>query len=217
MGSDGPESRDPERPVHTAQVSAFELARYPVTNALYAIYVREARATPPKRWIGGRIPLGLERHPVVSVSWEDATAFCAWLAARTTQPVRLPTEAEWEYACRAGTTGERYGEINLIAWYGENSNDQTHPVGEKMPNARDLHDMLGNVWEWCGDWWGSYAATDQVDPAGPSSGSGRVLRGGSWFSYARHVRAALRNLSSPDYRGADFGFRLARGQVRSSK
>ena len=105
---------------------------------------------------------------------------------------RLPTEAEWEYACRAGTTGDRYGNIDVIAWYYSNSGSTTHPVGQKQANAWGLFDTLGNVWEWCQDWYGDYSAGYQTDPTGPGSGSYRVDRGGSWCDDAR-LRALCRS------------------------
>ena len=124
---------------------------------------------------------------------------------------RLPTEAEWEYAARAGTTAARYcGEsescVRDIAWYSENAGSQTHPVGEKRANAWGLYDMLGNVWEWTGDWYGDY-------PMGPTAGTGRVARGGSWNSLARYARSAYRSGSGPGYRYVSFGFRLARSAL----
>ncbi len=123
---------------------------------------------------------------------------------------RLPTEAEWEYACRAGTTSATYGNLDDVAWYENNSGKETHPVGQKQPNAWGLYDMLGNVWEWCQDWYGGYPDGDVIDPVGPSSGSRRVIRGGSWYHFARDVRAARRILDAPGYRNNDLGFRLAR-------
>jgi len=120
---------------------------------------------------------------------------------------RLPTEAEWEYAARAGNKGERYGEVGDVAWYAGNSDSEIHPVGKKRANAWGLFDMLGNVWEWNGDWAGAYEGA--TDPVGPDSGSGRVYRGGCWSSAAGHARAANRGRSEPGFRGASLGFRLA--------
>jgi formylglycine-generating enzyme required for sulfatase activity len=123
---------------------------------------------------------------------------------------RLPTEAEWEYAARAGTTGERYGNLDDIAWYGGNSGRRTHAVGGKQANAWGLYDMLGNVWEWVYDWHGSYdtSVSPAIDPAGPSSGSYRVCRGGSWLNNASFVRAAQRSGSTPRYLLDHLGVRL---------
>ena len=121
---------------------------------------------------------------------------------------RLPTEAEWEYAARAGTTGSRYDTLDQVAWYDGNSGGEVHGVGELQANAWGLHDMLGNVWEWTHDWYGTYGST-VTDPAGASSGSYRVYRGGCWSSEARYVRAANRGSDGPGYR-LTRGFRLAR-------
>ena len=123
---------------------------------------------------------------------------------------RLPTEAEWEYAARAGTSGDRYSEdLDAIAWYEDNSGDRTHPVGQKAPNAWGLYDMLGNVWEWVEDRFGDYRGGSVKDPRGPKKGTTRVVRGGSWFLSARYYRASMRTNRFPG--SADFlGFRLLR-------
>jgi formylglycine-generating enzyme required for sulfatase activity len=169
---------------------------------------------------------------VEQVSWNDATAYCAALTQRervagrigTNVVYRLPTEAEWEYACRGWTStrfsyGDDPGYTNLTnyAWYGGNSGGTTHPVGQKLPNPWGLYDMHGNVWEWCQDWYGEYAGGIAVDPRGLDSGSFRVIRGGSWASrdvIAWNCRSAIRDLSSPDIWDYHFGFRvvLAPGQ-----
>ena len=145
------------------------------------------------------------------ISWEDVQEFIGKLNARSGgRPYRLPTEAEWEYAARAGTTEERYGDLDEIAWYDSNSGGTTHRVGEKAPNAWGLHDMLGNVWEWVQDWYGSYPGGSVTDPTGPGSGSFRVRRGGSWGLHARTCRSADRSRNSPGDRFYDLGFRLLR-------
>ncbi|MEW5936833.1 MAG: formylglycine-generating enzyme family protein, partial [Candidatus Thermoplasmatota archaeon] len=128
---------------------------------------------------------------------------------------RLPTEAEWEYACRAGSTtkychGDDEARLGEYAWYDANSNKKTHPVGIKRPNAWGLHDMHGNVWEWCEDWYGDYPSGEVSDPHGPSSGSGRVLRGGSWYRGAEDCSSALRAGRAPGLRSPALGLRLAR-------
>jgi len=129
---------------------------------------------------------------------------------------RLPTEAEWEYAYRAGTTtawynGDDESKVGDIAWFDENSSDTTHPVAQKQPNAWGLYDMAGNLWEWCWDWYGSYPGT-VTDPVGSTSGSYRVVRGGSWYHDASSTRAAYRYGIYPGYRSTAFGFRLARSR-----
>jgi len=149
--------------------------------------------------------------PVERVSWEDVQDFIQKLNKKLgIDSLRLPTEAEWEYACRAGTTGTRYGELHKIAWYNGNSDGKTHPVGTKAPNAWGLYDMLGNVWEWCQDWYGDYPSGSVAGPTGPSTGSGRVFRGGSWSNGTRYQRAAYRGSDSSGHRYHDLGFRLTR-------
>jgi len=128
---------------------------------------------------------------------------------------RLPTEAEWEYACRAGTSGPYAGSsLDSLGWYKDNSGGDNHDVGQKRANAWGLYDMHGNVWEWCSDWFDSdtYDAPSQTDPTGPSSGSDRVLRGGSWGSSAEYCRSAYRDYSDPTYRYSLNGFRLVLGR-----
>ena len=162
------------------------------------------------------------RCPVERVSWMDVQAFIGRLNARSGgERYRLPTEAEWEYAARAGTTTDTYAGdvavpmgndpvVNGIAWYDENSGGRTHPVGQKAPNGFGLHDMLGNVWEWVGDWGGRYPGGTVTDPAGPGSGSIRVNRGGGWNISARNCRSASRSRNSPGNRSNNLGFRLLR-------
>jgi formylglycine-generating enzyme required for sulfatase activity len=128
---------------------------------------------------------------------------------------RLPTEAEWEYACRAGSTtrfsfGDDEQRLGDYAWFEKNADGRTHPVGLKMPNAWGLYDMHGNVWEWCQDWYGEYPAGSVIDPAGPANGPGRVLRGGCILNASWNIRSALRSNDLPDFKDAVVGFRLAR-------
>lgn len=160
---------------------------------------------------------GPER-PVEMVSWDDCQEFCARLEALAPHiGMRLPSEAEWEYACRAGTSGPTYTDagnqaLEQIAWWSGNSEQQTHPVREKQPNAWGLHDMLGNVWEWCSDGQRTYNSESAVDPSGPIQDVHRVDRGGGWNDDAKDVRAAYRLADSPSLRERGLGFRLARGQ-----
>jgi formylglycine-generating enzyme required for sulfatase activity len=162
--------------------------------------------------------------PVENVTWEDAVAHAdARSRAEGLEPCyeggrfmglactgyRLPTEAEWEYAARAGASRATRRLVDDVGWYGGNSADRTHPVGQKAPNAWGLHDMLGNVREWTGDWYGAYGGA-VTDPEGPSSGVHRVFRGGGWDSHPRCLRAAFRHRSKPSYSDYGLGFRLAR-------
>ena len=146
------------------------------------------------------------------VSWDDVQEFVRRLNGQEgTGRYRLPTGAEWEYAARAGTSGDRYAaNLDAIAWYGKNSGDRTHPVGQKAPNAFGLHDMLGNVWEWVRDWYGRYPGGSVTDPRGPGSGSYRVFRGGGWVHVARGCRLAARVNGGPGERSSILGFRLLR-------
>jgi formylglycine-generating enzyme required for sulfatase activity len=158
-------------------------------------------------------------YPVERVSWEDAVEFCKKLSELPEEKTagrvyRLPTEAEWEYACRAGSKsaysfGADSTSLGDYAWFGENSGNQTHPVGEKKANAWGVYDMHGNVWEWCSDWYGEYPKGAVSDPSVPNEGSGRVLRGGGWRLGAARCRSANRNGGGPSGRSVDLGFRLA--------
>jgi formylglycine-generating enzyme required for sulfatase activity len=157
-----------------------------------------------------------EGYPVEQVSWDDCQEFIERLNQQTGQTkYRLPTEAEWEYACRAGSAtaysfGDEKKRLNEYSWYYGNSGGRSHPVGQKLSNPWGLHDMHGGVWEWCKDWYAPYPRWKAIDPEGPSSGSDRVLRGGSWFDGPRRCRSAFRSYFSPDFRCNFFGFRLAR-------
>jgi formylglycine-generating enzyme required for sulfatase activity len=157
-------------------------------------------------------------NPVETVSWNDAAEFCKKLSEKTRQAVRLPTEAEWEYACRAGTqTAFSFGDdpstLGDYAWWDGNSDKTTHPVGQKKPNSWGLYDMHGNVWEWCADWYGEYPKGPVTDPSGPATGyGGRVLRGGAWYyGGSDYFRCAFRHCHAPTCRDYFFfGFRCAR-------
>jgi len=159
-----------------------------------------------------------DRLPVEKVSWDDVMAFCLRLtqaeqAAGRVPPgysFTLPTEAEWEYACRAGTVGGYggSGKLDNMGWFKENSENGAQVVGQKRPNAWGLYDMHGNVWEWCADWYGTYPIGNANDPLGPSSGVTRVFRGGGWFSVANDCRSANRNYRAPDNRYSNIGFRV---------
>ena len=150
--------------------------------------------------------------PVESVSWKEVQNFLRKLNAKSGRKrYRLPTEAEWEYAARAGTTGDYYDQnLDIIAWHGGNSEGSTHPVGRKTPNGWGLHDMLGNVWELVEDRYGDYPSGTVNNPRGPGSGSLRVNRGGSWYNYARSCRSSFRNRYRPGNRNEGLGFRLLR-------
>ena len=192
----------------SVELAPYQLSTFPVTQRCYAQVV-------------GHHPGAAHSDllPVAGVSWRDAVRFCNALSQRHDLPpaytvhadtdhvewdssadgYRLPTEAEWEHACRAGTTGPRYGPLDEIAWYRGNSQERIHTVGGKQPNAWGLHDMLGNVWEWC---WDVYDAEVY--------GTYRVLRGGGWFDVPWSCRASVRRRSHPTLQIDDLGFRIAR-------
>jgi formylglycine-generating enzyme required for sulfatase activity len=152
------------------------------------------------------------QRPVECVSWEDAQAFCKKLSGLTGKAYQLPSEAEWEYACRAGTTGDYAGELDAMAWYDKNSGSTTHPVGQKQANRFGLYDMHGNVWEWCEDvWHNNYEGAPTDGSAWLSDGDSgrRVLRGGSWGNYEADARSAIRFRSVPgDNNYVYFGVRV---------
>ena len=195
-----------------------------VTGDQYAQFVKETgrkHDTPAGQQPGA--------YPVLYVGWDDAQAFCGWLSGKTGRIVRLPTEAEWEYACRAGSQSRfcfgdkeedlhkyaNYGDqptTNEVSWQDKEHRDgfgNTAPAGSLKPNAWGLYDMHGNVWEWCSDWYATaYTAGDQTDPTGPATGTHRVMRGGSFQDSPQLCRSAHRNRGLPSYRLGCLGFRV---------
>jgi formylglycine-generating enzyme required for sulfatase activity len=166
-------------------------------------------------------------YPMYYVSWDEVAEFCRRLTdlerAAGRLPVghayRLPTEAEWEYTCRAGSTtrfanGDTEADLDKIGWYGDNSVSTTHPVGTKLPNAWGLYDMHGNIWEWCLDWYGDYPVAESIDPFGPATGFPRVLRGGCWNRLSPDCRSAYRAGIAPGFRNGGLGFRVVLAPVR---
>jgi formylglycine-generating enzyme required for sulfatase activity len=150
----------------------------------------------------------------VCISWNDAIVYCGWVSQLLSSEYRLPTEAEWEYACRAGSTtayhfGKDVTELSEYAWYKNNSGLKTNAVGQKKPNCWGLFDMHGNVWEWCSDWYGEYPGSAVTNPTGSSNGLNRVIRGDSWLIEAMYCRSADRFKDNPSTRVSDLGFRLA--------
>ena len=199
------EGRDSDERQHEVRISqGFWIGKYEVTQGEWEAVMGENPS-----YFDECGP----RCPIETVSWNDVLEFIGrlneWESGRGYQ-YRLPTEAEWEYAARAGTTGARHGELDDIAWYDGNSGERPHPVGQKLANAWGLHDMLGNVWEWTGDLYGEYPAGKVTDSGGPRSGRYRVIRGGCWFYRARTVRSATRSSSTRGDRSRRIGFRLVR-------
>ena len=202
MGSD---TGDPdEKPAHKVTVSrSFYVGKFEVTQEQW-----EAVTGGNPSHVNGL------KLPVEHVSWNDCQHFLAKAQKKSGRKFALPTEAQWEYACRAGSTnrftfGDDASSLAAYGWYSENSGNTTHPVGEKKPNPWGLYDMHGNVWEWCADWYGPYAAGDATDPQGPGSGGSRVLRGGAWSLSPINQRSATRNGAAPAISMITGGFRCA--------
>jgi len=234
-----------ERPVHRVYVSEFFIGRFPVTNDEYARFVRATghpspvvgdlplitiggrealfrESAAPYVWDRDQPPAGHGSHPVVLVRYDDALAYCEWLSQAMARAVRLPTEAEWEKAARAGGEGLRYPWGNDIdASSGNYLVDAparpqrgTRPTGTFAPNAYGLYDVCGNVWEWVSDWYGSdyYGLGDNRDPRGPQSANMRIVRGGSWLNDdVSMLRCAYRHKVPPDTYAYSIGFRIACG------
>lgn len=190
-----------EKPAHQVTISRdFWISETEVTQAQW----RAVMGNNPAYYRG-------DERPVERVSWNDAVAFCEKLSSRTGQRYRLPTEAEWEYAARAGTSTRYYWGDTIDgthAWFNANSVGGTRGVGLKKPNQWELYDISGNVWEWCSDWQGKYAFVAAIDPAGPQSGDSRVLRGGSWSNSDGTIRISFRLSNPPDYKDSFCGFRV---------
>ena len=230
MGSDA--GQDDERPVHDVELDAFECAVYPVTVEEYAAFLDATGHAMPRGWpaVVGRTDLEARHFPVTGVSWLDAAAFCAWRTARG-DPVRLPTEAQWEYAARGGIAGADY------PWGAEKMDRDSFsekesrsifpdwipnegrgplagpwPVELGEPNGFGVYGMGGNIHEWCADWHaaGYYVESPLRNPAGPSSGVRRASRGGAWRHAVTVSRCAQRSKIDPSFRYADYGFRVVR-------
>ncbi len=254
MGSPEGIGRDNERPVHEVTLNHYGVAKHPVTVGEFRRFVEATgyqteaeegdgawiwnQGSPEKKgdasWRKPYMDQGGD-HPVVAVSWNDVQAYCKWLSKVTGRDYGLLTEAQWEFACRAGSeTAYCFGDdpkaLEKYAWYGDRSEKgSTHPVGKKTPNAWGLHDMYGNAWEWVHEWYsedyheqlasatpssssGTASGSEQApskNPSGPESGSNRVIRGGSWNNDADNCRSAYRNNRSPGNRNNNLGFRLS--------
>ena len=199
----GGEAYNNEKPVHSVTLSSYYIGKTEVTQALWQAVL----GSNPSDFKGAGLP-------VECVSWYDCQEFIQKLNRLTGRNFRLPTEAEWEFACRGGNNSRGYkysgsNDIDNVAWYWDNSGRNTYSVATKTPNELGIYDMSGNVWEWCSDWYADYTANSQTNPTGPQSGSFRVRRGGSWFSYARYSRSSIRSDDFPTYRSNFLGFRLA--------
>lgn len=227
MVEQGDDAIDREKPVHSVTLSDYYIGKFEVTQGLWMVVM----GSNPSNFKKG------DNYPVDRVSWNDVQTFLTKLNQLTGKKYALPTEAQWEYAARGGIgigrsvyvwsdgfsvlhfefgssgggVATKYSgsdDIDEVAWYTNNSGGSTHPVGTKRPNALGIYDMSGNVEEWCSDWYGSYSNESQTNPTGPSSGSARVLRGGSRSEIARRCRVSFRNCYFPSRGGIDFGFRV---------
>lgn len=234
MGSSWGESD--ESPVHRVTLDGFSMSKYEITNKQYCAFLNEQgnESEGGVEWInlagsyGGEkcriyersgrfyVESGYVDHAVIYVSWYGARAYCTWLSKKIGKEVRLPTEAEWEYAARGvkKSKGYRYSGSNTIgevAWYRDNSSSKVQKVGGKSPNELGLYDMTGNVYEWCLDWYGGdyYSSSPSSNPKGPSSGKNKVARGGSWWLNASECRVTFRILNIPINRDFRYGFRVA--------
>ena len=239
-----------EKPVHRVCVGDFYMGKFEVTLGQFRQFVQETGyRTEAERGDGSYYFTGTEwkkgqdinwknpgfaqtdRHPVVCVSYNDAMAFAEWLSRKSGRTIRLPTEAEWEYAARSGgkkykyswgngspsaniadlSTKKQFPKWPWPIWEGyDDGYVYTAPVGTYQPNGLGLYDMSGNAWEWCADWYGEkyYGESPKENPYGPASGEKRVFRGGSWFNDPRYVRAASRGRNDPSNRNDNYGFRL---------
>lgn len=209
MGDTFGDGETDEKPVHNVCINDFYMGKHEVTQ---------------KQWetIMGSNPSDFsscgDSCPVEMVSWNDTQEFIQKLNGTTGKSYRLPTEAEWEYAARSGGKKEKYAgtgsdsDLNNYAWYGSNSDYETHPAGQKKPNGLGIHDMSGNVYEWCHDWFGSdyYKKRLRDNPQGPSFDNKRVFRGGSWLNEPQLLRASDRNGDDPSVRNRRVGLRLIR-------
>ena len=198
------EAWDDEKPVHSVTLSSYYIGKTEVTQALW----QAVMGSNPSNFKGSDLP-------VEWVSWNNCQEFIQKLNSLTGRNFRLPTEAEWEFACRGGNKSNGYkysgsNDIDNVAWYDRNSGGKTHPVATKTPNELGIYDMSGNVWEWCNDWLADYTANSQTNPTGPQSGSYRVYRGGGWsFHDGGYCRSSVRCRDCPTYRDTCLGLRLA--------
>lgn len=214
----GDEKGEVDEVPHKVNLSPFYIDKYLVTQAEY----EKVMGNNPSRWTG-------RNNPVEQIRWSDAVRYCNarsrleglqpcydldhWTCDFGMEGYRLPTEAEWEYACRAGTSttyffGDNSTKLSNFAWFKDNAGQRPRPVGRKLPNPFGLFDMLGNVWQWCNDFYqvDYYEVSPEQDPRGPESGENKVVRGGSWAAEADHCRSSFRYYENPSYTDVCFGY-----------
>ncbi|HEY6952051.1 MAG TPA: SUMF1/EgtB/PvdO family nonheme iron enzyme [Bacteroidota bacterium] len=211
MGNDNGLAPD-ESPEHDVVLSSFDIGATEITFDQYDRFCDSTRRQKPKDNGWGR-----GSQPVINVNWNDAYEFCRWASAMSGTTVRLPTEAEWEYAARGGTKSRGYAfsggnRVEEVGWDGENSDHKPHAVAGKLPNELGIYDMTGNVWEWCADWYADdyYSVSPARNPKGPASGQYHVLRGGSWTSTEEYCHITTRSALRSDYVSVSNGFRVVR-------
>lgn len=209
MGDTGVEAEKREQPIHHVTLKTFMIAKTETTVAQWRDFCSATGRAMPKAPSWGWI----DNHPIVNVNYSDAVAYCDWLSEKLDADCRLPTEAEWEYAARGGKQSASYkysaGPIlDSVGWYDANGKNKTHPVAQKKANELGLYDMSGNVFEWCKDWYGEYSSDAQTNPQGATSGTYRVVRGGSLYFSASRCRVAYRNSYGPTYSRISCGFRV---------
>ncbi|MCL2510484.1 MAG: formylglycine-generating enzyme family protein [Bacteroidales bacterium] len=204
MGCTDDECTERELPAHQVTLTNdYYIGKYPVTQFQWEAIM----GNNPSKF------KGCDDCPVESVSWNDIQEYITKLNKMTGKNYRLPTEAEWEFAARGGNQSEGYkysgsNDLDAVAWYVENSGNETHPVGINAPNELGIYDMTGNVLEWCHDWYAEYTEDPKTNPQGPAGGSHRILRGGSCYSYVQHCRVSRRTYIAPAYRIYHYGFRV---------
>jgi len=231
MGDNFGDGDPRERPVHIVELDAFYIGKYEMTNGEWKTFRDDPGYDDAKFWPGGRVAAkdqipywtqannhggatpGSDNYPVLGVNWDSAVAYCNWLSAKTGKTYRLPTEAEWEKAARGGLDGCDYPWGDSIdASLANYDTRDTCRVRSFAANGYGLHEIVGNVWEWCADWYAAdaYASSPRRSPRGPAGGSDKVLRGGSIDGSARTLRISYRHWTAPQRRSSDIGFRCVR-------
>jgi len=211
--------RDDEKPAHRVWVEAFQIATHQLTNAEYAYFLSGTKRPHPQHWTDAEF--SNPRQPVAAVSWHDAVTYCVWLSLITGNHYRLPTEAEWECAARGAIEGALYpwGDAppEQIPNYSSRWRTGPEEVGLYAPNPFGIYNLGDNVHEWCADWYSAdyYARSTERNPRGPESGVRKASRGGSWRHHIKVTRTAARSSIPPEFKYADYGFRLARTIARS--
>ena len=210
MGSEA--GQDNERPVHSVFVGAFQLGKYQVTHAEYAVFLKDTQSSAPPFWNDSNF--NRDEQPVVAVSWFEAAKYCEWLSAGSGKKYRLPSEAEWEWAARGGAARKSFpwgdDAPQSIPDYASRWKSGPESVG-RWANGFGVFDICENVHEWCGDWFSPeyYSISPEKNPRGPESGSRKASRGGSWRHHVKVSRCAARSSIPPEFQYADYGFRVA--------